>query len=723
MILFKDDWAKYPSAIVDYDTTNDSFKRLVYLYKNMGIKNAEFILALYQPDLVGVDPFSPDLTQEQKFKISLECRYNAWYFFREVARVPPNAGTVPVRFRANRGNIAMYWSFFNHIDFGLLQPRQTGKSVSADILFTGLKDIWASNTTINLITKDLALRNNNVERLKEIRALLPDYIYYPNRVDADNSEIITNHKLGNRYKTAVGRNDKIAADKLGRGLTVPIMHFDELAYINLIEISLPVALSSGSAARDEAKEVNQPYGNVYTTTAGKINSRDGGYAYRFLTGGAVWNERYFDLKDQQELEKVIDVGSSGVKPLIYGAFNHRQLGKTDQWLFQKLRESASEGEIADRDYLNIWTTGNEGSPLNAEEKEAVKSSEREIDFMEIAEDGYALRWYIPENQIEARLSSGKFVAGADTSDALGAENDATGLVILDAYTHDVICTGRYNETNLSRFAIWLAKLLIRFPNITFVPERKSSGMAILDTMIIHLSASGIDPFKRIYNRIVDEPDTYKTEYKEIQRPVNARPSYFYDRFKRHFGFNTSGAGAHSRDALYGGALKSALRLGAKRVYDKTLINELLSLTIRNGRIDHSQGNHDDMVVSYLLAHWFCTKAKHLDHYGIDATRVFSAAAVETKELSRTEVHRRAQQQQYMDEFNRLMEELKDTQDPMVISKLEMRLKQLSGRFDLQESMGNSIDAMIKQAQEARSRKNKLNRQSRSSRVSALGYLR
>ncbi len=721
-ILFKDDWNDYPTAIVDYNTTNESFKRLVFLYKNMGVENAEFILALYQPDLVGVDPFDPDLSQETKFKISMECRYNAWYFFREVARLPPNAGTVPVRFRANRGNIAMYWSFFNHVDFGLLQPRQTGKSVSADVLFTGLKDIWASNTTINLITKDLALRNNNVERLKEIRALLPDYIYYPNRIDADNSEIITNHKLGNRYKTSVGRNDKIAADKLGRGLTVPIMHFDELAYINLIEISLPVALSSGSAAREEAASVNQPYGNVYTTTAGKINSRDGGYAYRFLTGGAIWDERYFDLKNQAELERVVDLASSGVKPLIYGAFNHRQLGKTDQWLFQKLRESASEGEIADRDYLNIWTTGNEGSPLNTEEKEAVKSSEREIDYMDISEEGYTIRWYIPEHEIESRMASSKFVAGNDPSDALGAENDATGLVIIDAYTHDVICTGRYNETNLSRFSKWLAKLLIRFPNITFVPERKSSGMAILDTMIIHLTVEGVDPFKRIYNLIVDDPNKYSTEWKEIQRPVNARPSYFYDRFKRYFGFNTSGSGAHSRDNLYGAALKSAIRLGGKRIYDKTLINEILSLTIRNGRIDHSQGNHDDMVVSFLLAHWFCTKAKHLDVYGIDATKVFSDTEIDKVKMSKTEVHRHNQQKEYMNEFNRLMEELKVANDPMTISKLEMRLKQLSGRFDIQESMGNSIDAMIKQAHETRSRKNKLNRHARQSRMPQVGFV-
>ena len=708
-ILFKQDWINYPTAIVDYNTTNESFKRLVYLYKQMGVKNAEFILALYQPDLVGVDPHDPNLSQELKFKVSLETRYNPWYFFREVALIPPNAGTTPIRFKANRGNIAMYWSFFNHVDFGLLQPRQTGKSVSTDILMTGLHDAWASNTTISLVTKDSALRNSNVERLKEIRALLPDYIYYPNKLDADNSELLTNHKLGNRYKTSVGRSDRVAADKLGRGLTVPIIHFDELAYISHIESSLPVALSSGAAARDEAQDANQPYGNIYTTTAGKINSRDGGYAYRFLTGGAIWDESYYDLEDQQSYANVVDRNSAGKKPLIYGAFNHRQLGKSDEWLYQKLRESASEGELADRDYLNVWTTGNEGSPLSPEEKATVKASERDVRYMEITPDSYTLRWYISEAEIDSRMADGKYIMGLDPSDALGGDNDAKGLVILDAYTHDVVAAGRYNETNITRFSIWLAKLIIKYPNLTFIPERKSSGVAMLDTITIQLSMAGIDPFKRIYNRIVDDPEAHKTDFQEIQRPLGSRPSYFYDRFKRHFGYNTSGAGANSRDALYGEALKSAMRLGGSRVYDKTLIGELLALAIKNGRVDHTSENHDDMVVAFLLTHWFCTKAKRLDYYGIDASKVFSANDTVKEAKTPEDFYRQTMQARYMNEFNQVMEELKDAQDPMIITKMEMRLRQISKRVDVQETTGHSIDAMIKQAQETRGRDRKINR--------------
>lgn len=709
MILHKSDWAKYPSAVVDYNTTNESFKHLVYLYKKMGIKNAEFPLALYQPDLSGVDPFDETLSQDIKTRISLECQYNPWYYFRELARLPANAGTVPVRFQANRGNIAMYWSFFNHVDFGLLQPRQTGKSVSTDVLMNGLIHIWASSTDINLITKDNALRNNNVERLKEIRDLLPDYIYYPNRNDADNNELITNVRKKNNYKTSVGRNDRIAADKLGRGLTVPIMHFDELAYISFIEISLPVALSSGSAARDEARDANQPYGNIYTTTAGNINSRDGAYAHNLMTGGAVWDEQFLDIGSSDELAKVVEKNSTGFKPLIYGAFNHRQLGKTDAWLYSKLRESASHGELADRDYFNIWTTGTEGSPLTPEEKKAIRESELEPKYTEITPDGYVVRWYIDENEIEQRMRQGKFVMGIDPSEALGDNGDATGMVVIDVETHDLICSGRYNETNLTRLGIFFANMLIKWTNIIMIPEKRSSGTALLDTLFIHLHSNGVDPFKRIYNKIYDDPDGHRTEYHEVQKPLSGRQSYFYDRYKRYFGFNTSGAGRHSRDALYGDALKSALRLGGRRVHDKTLVNELLSLTIRNDRIDHRAGNHDDMVISWLLTHWFCTKARHLQSYGIDATRVFSAAKVSDREETPEDAFRAQQQRALTKEFNMLVESLKSAEDPMLIQRMEMKLRRLSTQIDVQETTGVGIDAMIKQAQEERSRKSKIKR--------------
>lgn len=710
MLLFKSDWERFPTAIADLNTNNQTFLKLADLYRReLKVENWKFILALMQPELSGVDPYDPMLDRITKAKIAFECKYNPWYYFREVARVPSNSGSVPSKFRANRGNIALYWSFFNHIDFGLLQPRQTGKSVSTDILMTGIMYIWGFKTSINLITKDAKLRQANIERLKEMRELLPDYIDMADKADADNSEMLTCIRLKNRYKTSVARNDKTAADKLGRGLTIPIMHFDEVAYLNLIEITLPVALSSGNAARREAAENGQYYGNIFTTTAGNVTTRDGAFAHGFMTGGAIWSETYFDLKSQRAVAMVVEKGSTGKKPLIYGAFNHRQLGETDMWLYKALRDNNADGEIADRDFFNIWTVGGEGSPLTADQKKHLKEAMIEPKAVVYDENGYVVNWYIPENEINTRMANCKVMLGTDPSELLGEDNDATGFVGIDIETHEILFTGRYNETSVPVLATFIANMLIKYENITWIPERKSTGISLIDMVILILHKAGIDPFRRIFNRIVDEQNVLATEFAEIYTPMTSRQPSFYDKYKRHFGYNTSGSGRYSRNGLFKEALPSSMKYGARRMNDKALITELLAMVIKNGRIDHSRGNHDDMVVSMLLAHWACIKGENLDYYGINQKTIFSKAITRDVELTPVEKYKEEQNARYKKEFDELVEKLKGEANQVLATKIEMRLKAISKLIDIEEATGVGIDALIKQVNDDRVRKMHTNR--------------
>lgn len=701
-ILFEEDFQYFPTACIDWTTSNDSFLRLHKLLRDMGVRNNKFFLVLLQPQLKGVDPYSPNLTVDQKKMIAWEAKYNPWYVFRELIRIPTNGP--PIRFKANRGNIALYWSFFNHIDFGLLQPRQTGKSVSTDCLNIGLMFIWGENTNIQLITKDSKLRDANVKRLKEMRDLLPPYIYETTRNDADTKDVLTAIIHGNMYGTSVARNDAQAADKLGRGLTVPIMHFDELAYIKWIEKSLPVALASGSAARQNARRNNQPYGNIYTTTAGDITTNDGKYAHDFMTAGAVWTEAWYDLRDRVELVSVIKQAISGKKLLIYGSFNHRQLGKTDQWLYEELAETNQFGEIADRDFFNIWTVGGEGSPLSLEEKKIVKSSAREPDWTEITKEGYTIRWYIPRDQVAMRMATSHYVMGVDPSELLGKDNDATGMVIIDVANHEVVAVGRYNETSIPTMANFFADILIKYPNVLFIPERKSSGTSFIDHAIIALHRVGIDPFRRIFNRVVDEHGVLKTEYEEIHTPMSLRGMDFYDRFKRFFGYATSGGGRYSRNSLFKEALPSSIKYGGRRAYDQQLINEYLGLVIRNGRIDHQANKHDDVVVSMLLAHWVCILGQNLSFYGIPSGLPLSKAKTTDVEPTNLEQYRLDRDRRERQEFDQLMSDLKTEANPMVAMKIELKLRALSRRVKIEETEGAGIDAVLKQIRDERARR-------------------
>ena len=389
----------------------------------------------------------------------------------------------------------------------LIQPRQTGKSVSTDCIMNWLLYIGSINTDIMLITKDNSLRVKNVERLKKMRELLPKYLTNVTGKDADNT-LELRVPLGNHYSTAVAQNSEVAANNLGRGLTAAIRHFDEPPFTRYIGTTFPAAMMSGIAAKEEALKNGSPCGNIFTTTAGKIDDRDGGYMYELINGGAVWTEAFLDAANREELITLIRNSSGRRKILVNGTFSYQQLGKTDQWAYDTIVENNLTPEEADRDIFNKWTSGSQGSPLTVELKRKLNKPV----YTEISKDLYIIKWYKTEEELLDMAADTPIVLGVDTSDAIG--RDAISLIFTSAIDLSVVGVSTINETNLLKFSRFLTNVLVKYPNVTLIIERKSSAPAIIDALFIYLHREGIDPFKRIYNSVVDkkmkDPKTLKT---------------------------------------------------------------------------------------------------------------------------------------------------------------------------------------------------------------------
>lgn len=697
MILFHEDWGRLKvPAMVDYETKNTSFLRLVSLYREMGVTNSLFPLTLLQPQLQGVDPYSPSLTDEQKVMVGIECRYNFWYFLREVVRIPAAGGSDPIAYKANRGNIALSWVFMNNIDSALIQPRQTGKSVSTDCIMIWVLYIGAINTTINMITKDHTLRTKNVERLKKIRDQLPPYLIALSNRDTDNQTDLTYKKLENYYVTGVGQTSESAANNLGRGLTSPVSHVDEGPFIRFIGTTIPAALASGTAARDEAKLNNRPYGNIFTTTAGKKDDRDGRFMYNMIHGGTVWDEIFLDARNKEELKGMLKRNRSGRKEIVNITMSHKQLGYTDEWLYEAITTTGASGDEANRDFFNIWTSGTESSPLSPKLNDIIRESEEDPIHNEISRDLYIIRWYKEELEILDYMTHNPVIIGLDTSEAIG--RDAIGMVFVDPVDLGVIGTATINETNLIRFSNFLADVMIKYPKTILVPERKSTGQMIVDSLLLRLPAAGIDPFKRIYNTIVDKSDENPKEYRELHKPMSTRPGGFYDRNKKTFGFTTTGG---SRELLYTTVLQNAAKEAGHLVRDKTLSSEIRGLVVKSGRIDHAASGHDDMVISWMMTHWFLRHTRNLSFYGIDITKAFTGVSIEGKVLTPEEEYRRDEQKRIKLEIEEIYEALSEVANEYLVVQYENRLKALSSRVSTDEMEASSIEALIQQAKEKR----------------------
>lgn len=701
-ILFEEDWLSHPTAIPHFSTTNKSWVEFAVLLKKMGVKNHLFHLALLNPELENVDPFDPNLDFETKNLIRMEAQFNPWYFFREIVRVPPQAGPNPVPLRANRGNISMYWCFFNHIDYALVQIRQTGKSISADCLFTGLMYVFSSNTTMGLFTKDDALRRSNVDRLKRSRDFLPPYIYTKNKLDIDNQSEFSYETLQNHYKTAVGQKSEIGANNIGRGFTMPVQQYDETAFISLLDITMPAALAAGNAAREEAALYDNPYGNLYTTTAGRKDTRVGKYVYKFFHKAAPWVESFYDAKNEKELHQLVLTNGKGRKLMIHGVFNHRQLGKSDEWLAKTLAENNASGPAANMDFFNIWESGSEVNPIDPKKAEVIRDSERDAYYNHICREYYILKWYIPEDQIETYMDENCTTLGLDTSEAIG--RDGIGFVLSSVVNMETICTMSINETNLYRFGKFLAWFMCKYKKVTLIIEKKSSAQNIIDTLLIELPKLGEDPFKRIFNRVVDEAPKESPDYKSVvDTPMSRRHPEVYSKYKKYFGFNTTG---DSRKLLYGTVLSAFAAKAAGMVYDKTLIQELLGLVIRDGRVDHSESGNDDMVVAVLMSEWFVTHAKNLRFYGIDPLSIKTASYKKVEAMPLEEQLKDFEQEQLQEEINEIWEQLRNTFDAFKVARLESKIYRLSSQLVESDEDYLSIDAMLEQAALDRENKRK-----------------
>jgi hypothetical protein len=700
MILFQQDWDLYPTAIPDYNTKNQSFLKQVDRYDKMGIKNCLFPLALMQPDLVGVDPYADNLSYDIKYMIAQEAEWNPWYYLREIARIPPISGLDPVSFRANRANVSLAWCFFNHVDYLLIHPRQTGKSVSTDGITSWCYLFRLRNAKMLLITKDDSLRSDNVRRLRNMREYLPKWLIFDDRTDANNTLMVTYNTRGNVYKTAVGQNSEDAALKVGRGSTVPIIHCDEGPFIPYIDITLPAALSAGNAARDEAERNGYPYGNMYTTTAGKIDSRSGGYMYQFMKEGAEWNEAFLDVKDRHELYKVVNNSGTGRMRLVVGVFSHRQLGYTDDWLYEKISSSNSKGDAADRDYFNRWTMGSLSSPLSVAINTAIMKSEKDPEYTQIFTEGFIMKWYLPKEEIKETFKSKSLILGVDTSDAIG--RDAIALTIIDSTDLSVVGATTINDSSLVNSARWMSKLLIEYPNITCIIEKKSSAMTFIDTAIAMLPAAGIDPLKRLFHRINDERGEHLSLWEEIEKtPFNRRDHRWYERFRKYFGFNTS---SNSRDLLYGTVLENAAERSCNSIQDRRLSSEIRSLVMRNGRIDHSTKGNDDTVISWLMANWLLMFGKNLDYYGIDTSKLMLRAGRDGRVATPEEIRTRTKQDNLKAKVEELTEKLKNTDNLHLMITLEQELRLVSKKLNDSGDDTISIDALMNTIKKQRASK-------------------
>ncbi len=673
MLLFDSDYSSH-SGIIDLETKNYSFLRMAGVLEQMDIKNKYFFLHLSQPELQGIDPHNlKDPSLELRAKIIVEVKTNGWYFLREIVRMP-SAGGDPIMYILNRANLAVAWCFFNSINLFGTFPRQTGKSAGIAALITWLMYYVYKNATIGLFAKDTDLVHESIAGVKSIRKGLPQWMLNLTPQDTDNKEGMSYDALNTTYKTFVAKPELIAAKKQGRGERLGIEYWDEMAFYKNNNLSYPSATAASDKAQAQIRALGLPACNIITTTAGRLSEPSGAYAYSIKQNCVRFVERFYDAKDIIDLKNLIAINS--LNKMTYIEYSYKQLGFTDEWLSDKIIDKPRD--VVEMDYLNLWQLGTETSIIPAELLAKASSSER--DPVDYTQTGHlVVKWYVEKDIILSNPNNLKkrYVVGLDTSDNVG--QDYTTMVILDPTDLTVVATCRCNVANFMHVATCVIDVMEMLPNSIIIPERNKNGAVMVDIIIEYLIKKGEDPFTRIYNTFIQDYNENTPDFANVDLSNGTN--------RKRFGFNTTSA-ADSRDTLFSRVLIMMLGYMASRVFDSDLIAEIKGLIVRNGRIDHAPGCHDDLCIAMLLAGYFIFFGKNHYMYGIPRDEILrNVSAVGDQVDAEQKIRQLAIRKRIVD----LKQLMVSCTNEMVKSSYERELRSLESQVDASMFTGDVLN--------------------------------
>ena len=517
---------------------------------------------------------------------------------------------------------------------------------------------------MGMMAKDSKLAVENVKRVRTFGENLPPWWIAEDRLkDKKNTEELYYNELKTHYQSFVAQKDASQADLQARGASPPVFHFDEFDYIANIDVSYPTILASTGTSRENAKKNGKPHSNIITTTAGDPMKPECKAAAKIMEGAMPFSEHLFDAKNREDLHRIVEASSP--KKMVLGVFSHQQLGYDNKWLRDKITRNSMTADQVARDYLNRRVSIQEDPIIPKEVLAIINSSQMEPKYFQIMSNKFVIRWYITEEQVKSQAFRNiPIVIGCDSSEMIG--KDCTTLVGINPSDLSVVFTFRASEGNINVLGSIIANLLMMYPKMIFVPENKSSGTSIIDTVALILREEGHNPFTRMFNWIVN--NKHEAEFAKYNiRETNL----IHTAAKKFFGIKTDKS---KRDELYSTTLIQAARKSASLVRDKVLISELGSLTVRNGRVDHEVGGNDDTVIAWLMAMWFIFNAKHLDVYGIPPGTVMRNVHADKPDLEKL---RAEKQQRLRDKIEELQRKLKLQRDVGMQKMIQLDIDALS----------------------------------------------
>lgn len=592
----------YPGAIYDFHTKNKSFLKVQKQLELIGVKNNAFHLILLNPLLQGVDPYDENLSFEQVMMIIQECKLNMFYYLREVVRIEEDGGNI-VPFRLDRGTLAAAYCFVNNINFYLMKPRQTGKTVGINCMLSWAFKFQGPNSSFLFGCYKPELSVKNLRGMKNVLKSLPGYLSNAGSESIDNSgkkirktdNVKSYSEPGSKNQAMIAgsANTLDAAETVGRGYTQAYQYFDEAEFIKFIDIIVKVSGMAFNTASRNAEKNGSGYCRIFSTTPGDLGSeKTCQSAMKIVNDSIPWDETQFYDMPISEFKDLVRRKSKF--RVVYIEFNYRQLGLGEDWFIDACANCGGDVNKIKREILLQRFSGNSDSPFRPEDIEELVANKRKPLFIKKVGKIYDILFY--EKPKKKRL----YFISVDPSEGTGGDNYA--FTIMDPYTLQVVAEFRSPYMTVHGCSDLLQFLVEKyFPKALIIVERNRNGGAVIEVLkrtplrpMIYSSPEANSDNARIRDKL-DENGFIKEEFIK----------------NKYFGANTTS----STRTVMMNILMDAVQFAKNVVNTEYIVDDITNLVVKNKKIQAATGKHDDSVMSWLICLYIYYYGEKLERYG------------------------------------------------------------------------------------------------------------
>lgn len=615
----------------DFGTKNQSFLLTAHELKTLGIKNFYFMLEVKYPQLgvQDIDPYNPNISQEDIGKIIIECKANPWFFFREVAKVPAQGAPIPFQTNLHRSACAMVWCFDHSIDFMVDQPRQTFKTTWALLIteYAFIFELKNANIPFMHLNEQQVMRN--LEMFRDYVCVLPPYLnpwLNKRKLPGLQSIKYEEHSVNIKHLTQADSDVK-AKDKL-RGWTLFVGLIDEWEYIKFISDVIAGAAPAIISGRVIAEQTGCRTCMMYLSTPGDLETDEGKAAQHMIDSTHKFFEGLYDMSEADLLaflsgmnkrddgdNTVVDNSDQSKVTMLYIEFNYKQLRKTDAWLREQYLEAERTGKIAEyrRGVLLDRFRGGDVVLFRQADIDYIKSHIRQPDHDMFILNKFHL--YVFDHPIfQSDLMSDTpyfdiftpYLIGVDISSGGGGRNDNTAIVVVHPYTLEVVAEMQspyIGIIDLMRIITLLARLI---PKGIFCVETNNVGKAIVDFV----------QESQLEHRFYHDPEANMlrnatTKQQDMSKMLEAKA-----KAKQYIGLYVT---PQVRDEMFN-LLKVHVKDYRDLIFTPNLVRDITNLVVVKKKIQASSGEHDDTVMAYLHTLFILYYGFDLSRFGIDKSR-------------------------------------------------------------------------------------------------------